>query len=97
MLYPAGRTTEAASCLASLLRGIFFITWTLLSTVMVVESEPNLNVTAWNWAGVLSGTSLSFLQPNKIAAKKKAEITPENLKLMNIFFITEVPPKAGLQ
>jgi len=46
---------------------------------MAVESEQNLNVTGWNWAGVLSVSSLFFFQLNKIAAKKKAEITPENL------------------
>src|SRR6187399_2517939 len=87
MLYPAGRTTAADSCLASLLRGIFFIICTLLSTVMVVESEPNLNVTGWNWAGVLSTSSLFFLQPNKTAAKRKAEITFGNLLLMNVFLL----------
>jgi hypothetical protein len=79
MLYPAGRTTAAANCLASQLRGMFFITCTLLSTVMDVESEPNLNVTGWNWAGVLSMSSLCFLQLNKIVEKRKTEIIPENL------------------
>jgi hypothetical protein len=79
MLYPAGRTTAAASCLHHYCVAYFLLTWTLLSTVMAVESEPNLNVTGWNWAGVLSVSSLFFLQLNKIAAKKKAEITPENL------------------
>src|SRR6186713_918188 len=93
MLYPAGNTTAAASCLASLLRGIFFIICTLLSTVMVVESEPNLKVTGWNWAGVLSTSSLFFLQPNKTAAKRKTEITFGNLLLMNVFLLLK--PELG--
>jgi hypothetical protein len=47
--------------------------------VTAVESDPNLNVTGWNWAGVLSVSSLFFLQPNKTAAKRKAETIPGNL------------------